>query len=376
MVEISVIIPVYNVKEYLKECLDSVINQSFEDIEIICIDDGSTDGSLNILNKYSDNDSRVRIITQKNKGAGAARNAGLNKSNGKYIYFIDADDYLNPDALNKMYYLSQERNLDLLLFKLLNFNEKTHEKDYDYSNMPFLLDIGKDVFSYKDFKDDLLKVDVSPCNKFFKRELIENKKFLEGLIFEDNAFYIDYIFDAERIFFLDEILYNRRIRADSIITEASKKYADIIEIYDYIYQKFKDRGLYHEFREKLFMRKIDIIYYRFTLIQQEYKQYYYQQMKKSFSEQENEYENELDLNKIDDYTKNLFHAVLHSKKPDEVDLYLKTNQLKSKLDCLKKENKKLKQENARLNQTNHEMLSSKSWKITAPLRKLKRDKNG
>ena len=371
MVEISVIIPVYNVEEYLEECLDSIVNQSFKDIEIICVDDGSTDNSSDILNEYQNNDSRIRIITQENHGAGSARNAALNDSKGNYIYFMDSDDYLDLDGLNKLHSLSQENDLDLVLFKLLNFNEKTGEKDYDYSNMPFLLDIGKDVFSYQDFKYDLLKVDVSPCNKFFKRELVENKRFLEGLIFEDNAFYIDYIFDAERIYFLDEILYYRRIKNDSVITKASKKHADIIEVYDHIYRKFKDKGMYPEFREMLFMRKIDSIYYRFSLIKPECKQYYYNHMKSSFLEQKDEYETELKLEEIEEYHKNIFNAVIESQRFEEVDVYLKFYQLKTKLEALKEENNKLKHENNELKRKNQELLSSKSWKITKPLRKLK-----
>ena len=94
MCEISVIIPVYNVESYLRQCLDSVVNQTFEDIEIICVDDGSTDGSLDILNKYASSDNRFKIISQPNQGLGTARNNGLKLACGNYIYFLDSDDYI------------------------------------------------------------------------------------------------------------------------------------------------------------------------------------------------------------------------------------------------------------------------------------------
>ena len=102
MVKISVVIPVYNVEKYLEQCLDSVIAQSFEDIEVICVNDGSTDSSLEILKRYANNDSRIKIISQKNKGAGAARNVGIENAAGEYVYFMDSDDYLNADAFERL----------------------------------------------------------------------------------------------------------------------------------------------------------------------------------------------------------------------------------------------------------------------------------
>ena len=99
MVKISVIIPVYNVEKYLKESLESVVNQTLNDIEIICIDDGSTDSSPSILKEYQNNDERFIIINQENSGPGAARNRGIKEAKGKYTYFLDSDDYLELDAL-------------------------------------------------------------------------------------------------------------------------------------------------------------------------------------------------------------------------------------------------------------------------------------
>ena len=95
MVTLSVIVPVYNTEKYLRECLDSIINQTFRDIEIICVNDGSTDKSLEILKEYALKDNRIKVITQGNKGQSVARNIGLNNASGKYITFIDSDDYLD-----------------------------------------------------------------------------------------------------------------------------------------------------------------------------------------------------------------------------------------------------------------------------------------
>lgn len=323
MVKVSVIIPVYNMEKYLNECLDSIVNQTLKDLEIICVNDGSTDNSSKILKEYANNDSRINIINQENKGLASARNTGLEHVNGDYIYFIDSDDYIEITALEKLYNLSQEKNLDLIIFKLANFDDKTKKTNYHYSDMPFLLDIDREVFTYHDFEEYLFKVDVTVYTKFFKKELIINDRFPDGLIFEDNAFYYDYIFDAKRIFFLDTCLHYRRIRDDSIISLVDKNHTDIIEIYKVIYKKFKDRKIYDKYREKLFMRKIDSIYYRFTTINPKYKQYYFDLMKTDFLNQKYEYDNEFDLNKIHKRTKRIFNAVLKSNEYSEIKSNLK-----------------------------------------------------
>ena len=109
--KISVIIPVYNVEDYLEECLDSIINQTFKDLEIICINDGSQDNSLNILEEYAEKDNRIKIITTKNQGLSAARNRGLENITGDYVYFIDSDDYLELTAFEELYAVSEEKSL-------------------------------------------------------------------------------------------------------------------------------------------------------------------------------------------------------------------------------------------------------------------------
>lgn len=103
MAKVSVIIPVYNVEKYLRECLDSVINQTLSDIEIICVNDGSTDNSLAILEEYAQKDTRIKIISKRNEGAGKARQAAIKKASGEYLAFLDGDDYYKSDFVEKMY---------------------------------------------------------------------------------------------------------------------------------------------------------------------------------------------------------------------------------------------------------------------------------
>jgi len=118
MTKISVIIPVYNTEKYLKECLESIINQTLTDIEIICINDGSTDNSLDILNSYANSDKRIKVFSQKNQGQGTARNYGMKIATGDYIHFMDSDDILELNTFEDSYRICEEKNLDFIFFKL------------------------------------------------------------------------------------------------------------------------------------------------------------------------------------------------------------------------------------------------------------------
>ena len=129
MIKISIIIPVYNTEKYLKKCLDSIINQTLKSLEIICIDDCSTDNCLHILKEYQLKDNRIKIIEQKeNKGQGVARNLGLNIAEGKYIMFLDPDDWLELNALEILYKKSKETNADIIHFNYIEENEKVTPK--------------------------------------------------------------------------------------------------------------------------------------------------------------------------------------------------------------------------------------------------------
>ena len=128
MVKVSVVIPFYNVEDYLGECLDSIINQTLDDIEIICVNDGSTDDSLKIVEELATSDDRIKIFSQENQGASASRNHGVKKTHGDYIYFMDSDDILELNALEDLYDFSVSNDLDILIFKMINFNDDTGEK--------------------------------------------------------------------------------------------------------------------------------------------------------------------------------------------------------------------------------------------------------
>lgn len=124
-IKVSVIVPVFNVEEYLSTSLDSILNQTLKDIEIICINDGSTDASLDILENYAKKDARIKIISKKNEGQGIARNIGLDNAQGEFIAFVDSDDFIKEDMLEKSYKKSVSKNLDLVMYKVSSFDNET-----------------------------------------------------------------------------------------------------------------------------------------------------------------------------------------------------------------------------------------------------------
>ena len=158
-VKISVIIPVYNVEAYLKECLDSFLNQELKEIEVICVNDGSTDNSLNVLKEYQQKDSRVIVINQENKGQGEARNVGIDASRGEYLFFADPDDYIEENSLSKLYSYARENNSNIVWFNYKIVHEYSGEtKEYIFPNY---------LLAEKDDPKDFEKIAIKNIKKNF-----------------------------------------------------------------------------------------------------------------------------------------------------------------------------------------------------------------
>ncbi|MBR3628081.1 MAG: glycosyltransferase family 2 protein [Elusimicrobia bacterium] len=144
MPKISVIVPTYNVEKYLSQCLDSILNQTFKDFECICINDGSTDNSLSILQKYASKDNRIKIINQENKGLSGARNAALKIVTGKYITFVDSDDFVSSDYLEKLINLAEKENSDIVYCR----HKMYYSLDNKYEKGPNREKLNKLFFEY------------------------------------------------------------------------------------------------------------------------------------------------------------------------------------------------------------------------------------
>lgn len=217
--KISVIIPVYNSEKYIAQCLDSIINQSLKDIEIICVNDGSTDNSLDILNEYAKKDNRIKVITQINtgNGAGSARNTGLEQAKGEYISFIDSDDYIDKDFLEKLYKEAKEYDADIACSGVIKERENEQKTQLKFNEI-----------KVSDNPNDNLKVSKSlpypyPWNKIYKREFVVSYgiKFVENIYFEDLIFTPLVITKAEKLISVPDVYYHYIERENSVSSAKS-----------------------------------------------------------------------------------------------------------------------------------------------------------
>lgn len=228
--KISVIVPVYNVEKYLRECLDSIINQTFKDIEIICVNDGSTDGSLEILEEYASKDDRIIIINQENQGLGKTRNYALSIVQGEYIAFVDSDDFIRPDAYEIVYNKFKETDVDIVLFDFATCKEngrlskkhslcKSKEQKLSYKLK------NNSVFKLSDFKRKTFTDLTLYCwDKVYKTKFIKDNNiyFSTARFCEDQIFSISSYLLAKKILYINEHLYVYRTRESSLIHEPSK----------------------------------------------------------------------------------------------------------------------------------------------------------
>ena len=237
-IAVSVIVPVYSRESYLPQCLDSLIGQTLSQIEIICVNDGSKDNSLSVLKQYAQKDNRIIIINQKNQGVSCARNNAMKIAKGQYIAFVDSDDYLIPNALEKLYNFATQNNLDRVSFEGFNFIDGTNDlEENKYWNFDFLpKNFNMHCYTYDDCLPFLDQMPLSSCLTMYRRAFINahHVEFPKGLFFEDNVFFIKALIFAQRSGILKERLYCRRIHSNSVTQNWDKHFADYIKIVDIV----------------------------------------------------------------------------------------------------------------------------------------------
>lgn len=242
MTDISIIVPVYNAEKYLKKCLDSLVNQTKKELEFILINDGSTDKSEEIIKTYKD--KRIKYFKNKNQGIGKTRNFGIEKSSGKYLMFLDSDDYFSNDACEILYKEAEKEKADLIVF------------DYYRVEKGNLNEVKIESFNATNIKDDpnlLLKINLGPCNKIYKTDLIKNNgiKFEESLKYEDTLFVVKAIYNAQKIIKLNRFLHYYMIHEKSETTVRDERVFDILKIVDKIRKYLKNDELIKDSVDKL-----------------------------------------------------------------------------------------------------------------------------
>ena len=256
MAKVSVIVPVYNTEKYLERCFDALVNQTLDDIEIIAINDGSTDNSLKLLNDYQTKyPGKIKVYTKENGGQAAARNMGIKLSIGEYIGFADSDDYVDVNMYECMYNLGISKNSDIVECHY-HYIQETHNGRKELATRGVIKE-------HKDNKDMFINPQVSPWNKIYRRDILlkDGVDFPEGLIYEDTSFYIKTIPYIRKSAYIDEHFVYYFLRGNSTMNaNKSRKVADIFAVLTDIISFYKKKNFYNEYKDELEYFCVKIIF--------------------------------------------------------------------------------------------------------------------
>lgn len=248
-IKVSVVMPIYNAYDYLRPAIDTVLGQTLTEIELICVDDGSTDNTLEILKEYHAADSRVRIVTENNAGPSTARNKGLNRARGKYVIFLDADDFYDHTLLEKLYNLAERDSLDIAVCKFdIYNNRKARYEDNIRSDHGEIFEDGK-VVSHSDCPDVILSSTTGYVwNKLFLKSFLLEKELAfdpELMVFEDTHFMVTALSIADRVGKCFEKLIHHRVYSNQPRNKLFKKYyRQVPVIYTKIKEFLRSHGMY------------------------------------------------------------------------------------------------------------------------------------
>lgn len=256
----SIIIPVYNVEKYLKKCLTSIVQQNFNDYELILVDDGSTDMSGKICDEFEEKYNNIIVMHISNSGVSNARNKGLEIARGEYIWFVDSDDYVEPEALK---ILSEQLEMNPKI-ELLFFETNVWKAEKDQKEKIVFDKIRANEIISTDIKE-FLNVNTSLWNKVYRRDILLEKhvKFeLNISIAEDLLFNYMYLLECKYVFYLNKILYNYVIRQNSAMQGAGRD-ADVQKAFEKLIDYYKKKGVYYKYRKELEY----LVYYHVYMVQ-------------------------------------------------------------------------------------------------------------
>ena len=286
MPKVSVIVPVYNVEEYLAECLDSIIHQTLKDIEIICVNDGSTDSSLNLLKEYAARDSRIFIIEQENGGLGHARNVAIKKAKGEYIGFVDSDDWIEINMFQILYDLATKFDTDVTMCELKVFNQHTGIiSQPGWFKLPFNSQYETLCISWKEINEVGFKITPGPVNKIYRKDFIlkNNLEFATNIYYEDVLFTYSSLIAAKKINFIRKPLYiYRHLRPGSIMQDKGKKHFDIFISLNRLQEAIEKSGKLEELKTTFYTFKFNQYLFHFIEVDYKYKKEFWERIKTEF----------------------------------------------------------------------------------------------
>lgn len=277
MPKFSIILPVYNVENYIRECLDSLTNQTFSDFEAICINDGSTDNSLEVLNEYANKDYRFKVISQENQGQGVARNYAINIATGDYLLFVDPDDYIDLNTLELINNQFQQADVDIVHFDYYRFQDGTVQNKKMTSfykearkRLRFKVENGM-VYNWNEIKNrDILSIIMAGYRAYSLKFIKDNKiQFAPNRYGEDNIFVISATLLAKRILYLEKALYYYRQRAGSAVNSATDENFCVFENVKAIKRFLEEHNLYEKYRMAFNKYQIRLLYWHYTGVPKE-----------------------------------------------------------------------------------------------------------
>ena len=254
---VSVIVPVYNVEEYLARCVDSILSQTYRNLEVILVDDGAKDSSGTICDSYAQRDTRVKVVHKENGGLSSARNAGIDIARGEYLEFVDSDDWLEPDAVESMLHQAVVHQVELVLGGRWDVSARTGEKKLglcpSHQEIISGTEMVRRIFRWEN-------CDSSACDKLFHKRLFREIRFPHGKVVEDVPVMYKIVLDAGRVALLDKPVYNYFHRSGSIsYTTLSEKNFHFSEHTSVIYPYIQDN--YPELRQEARYLKVRSLVY-------------------------------------------------------------------------------------------------------------------
>lgn len=376
MTRISIILPVYNSEKYLKDTLNCILNQTFEDFELICVNDGSTDKSLEILKEFSNADSRVKIISQKNKGPGSARNAGLNESSGEYIFFMDSDDYIVPDFLKVTHENITVNDSDIAFFKigsLINDEKRDSTTFFEFDKIFPYVDFNNFTFNYKSVKKYVLNSFFAPWTKFYKKEFLDSYDdfdFDEILSYEDVLFHIKSMLRPSKMSFVPEYLYYYRWDNEDSLSYDSTLHESIFEVVDMVKDFLITENYYWRFEKEYELFKVAQVIRHIPPIPDE--EYY--KKAKAYLSGINIDKNPLasSYNKLCwDAFSNATNPYVYEVNSEIISWHEEHSYLKEEKRRLKRLNRKYKRQLENQKNLQKEIYSTKIWKLFKIAKKIK-----
>ena len=265
MSKVSVVIPVYNSSQYLPQCLDSLLKQTYQNMEILCVNDGSTDGSLEILEQFAQKDERIKIFTKENEGKGAAsaRNMGLANATGKYVHFLDSDDFFEPNMFEEMVGKAEKTDADVVICRVDCYDDMNKRIIGNFNSINFQYIPDKDPFSYKDCPEHIFQIgDLVTWNKLYRKELLDkyDLKFESIPISDDQYVPMLALVYGKRITCVDKVFLHYRIKTGQSQADAKSKHPEAgYASFPSIIENLRKAGVYEDVKQSFINKAMDLM---------------------------------------------------------------------------------------------------------------------